>query len=170
MTSPWRGRSGEEPSGALQADGEAGGQREEEGKEACAPHAGGVGGARRWPAFCAPVLKELNKGSAGRGEGLWALQGLRPPYRALPSPSPSPEQGTLEFTKHWSFHICCLSLSFPASENTQASRRGGSARLEGAVPVVRGQGDLVKGPRVQWYLIVGGPWGWGQLVAFPPSW
>lgn len=119
----------------------------------------------------APVLKELNKGSAGRGEGLWALQGLRPPYRALPSPSP--EQGTLEFTKHWSFHIRCLSLSFPASENTQASRRGGSARLEGAVPVARGQGDLVKEPRVnvlQWYLIVGGPWGWGQLVAFPPSW
>lgn len=46
-------------------------------------------------------------------------------------------------------------------------------RLEGTVPTARGQGHLVEGRHVnvlQWHLIVGGTWGWGQLVALPPSW
>lgn len=165
VTSPWRGRSGEEPPGALQADGEAGEQREQAGKEARALRAGGEHGVGR-PSMHLCRRTCIRAAQVGEeGSGLSRGCGLHT--------EPSPEQGTLELTKHWSFHGRCLSLSFPGSENTRASRRGGRVRLEGAVPTARGRSHLVKGCHVnvlQWHLIVGGTWGWGQLVAIPPSW
>lgn len=86
--------------------------------------------AGRWLRFCPSWLKELSKGSAGREEGLWALQRFEPPCQAFI------RARTLQFTEHWSIHIYHLYLSFhysTGSENPQESRGGGHVHLKGQV-------------------------------------
>lgn len=93
MEGPFRGRASGSPAGRWGGRGAA--------------RAGGEGGSRpaRWGgawrrlAFHAPVPTDLRKGSAGRGGGLWALQGLRPPYGALARAGHFRAYEALEFSR-----------------------------------------------------------------------